>query len=278
METNSSVYNKAKLLIQLKRNFKLSYSNYTMNIEKENGTKFKGAAEAKSIRFFALAKMLEKEVKQKPQLLEEIKNHKVQKWNQNYFYSLLFNSPIYSDEIYAVDITNAYPTVLFNSGLISEELFERINKAPKKDRLAAIGALASKKETVIFEKGKVVDNSKTEKDTSFIFNYCVKFVDYAINKMIDLTEHETFLFYWFDCLYFIEKPKEIKEINNFFKVNGLELHEKKIKEFEMKKDKQNMFISFLEYSNSKSKFERKQFIFPQKLRAQEIEILKRKLK
>lgn len=275
METNSSVYNKAKLLIDLKQDFILTLSNYTTKVE-IGEIKHTGAAQRRSNAFFGLSNKLKKEVLSSPEL-DYIKNHSLQKWEQNYFYSLVFNAPIYSDEIFAVDITNAYPSVLKNSGLISESLFKEMNKYSKADKLGALGSLASKKEIITFEKGKPINTEVEEKETAFIFNYCVKYVDKLIYKAMEFTELDSFLFYWFDCLYFIEKPKELNIIKELFKVNGLELHEKQIVDFEMFKNKKEMKIEFKEFSNKKGVFERKIFNIPLKLSNQEIKTLNKKL-
>ena len=275
MQTNRSVYNVAKMLIKLKRNFQVSYSNYTMMIEKENGDKIKGAASMKSKRFFAAMAKLKKRAKECPDILKGMKEHRIQKHHTSYFNSLFFKQPLFFENIYAVDITNAYPTVLRNEGFINDEIWQYLQKIDKKDRLAAIGSLASKKETNIFEEGRIIASDQTEAETAFIFKYAVNTVDYLINKAVDLSEDETFLFYWFDCLYFTEKPNNLHLIEGLFKANDLELHTKEIKNFYMNKDERNILIQF-EERNKKGKFENKVFFLPQTLRPKEFKYLKPK--
>jgi hypothetical protein len=101
------------------------------------------------------------------------------------------------------DLTKAYPTILFNSGFITVETFEYLCNIGKKERLAAIGMLARKKNIVEYKNGKpVVGSLKIDrKDTSEYFYHCIKTTNEIIVEIKNAVKNR-FLFTWVDGIYF----------------------------------------------------------------------------
>jgi hypothetical protein len=101
------------------------------------------------------------------------------------------------------DLTKAYPTILLNSGFITNETFEYLCSIGKKERLAAIGMLARKKNIVEYKNGKpVVGSLKIDrKDTSEYFYHCIKTTNEIIVEIKNAVKNR-FLFTWVDGIYF----------------------------------------------------------------------------
>jgi hypothetical protein len=101
------------------------------------------------------------------------------------------------------DLTKAYPTILLNSGFITNETFEYLCSIGKKERLAAIGMLARKKNIVEYKNGKpVVGSLKIDrKDTSEYFYHCIKTTNEIIIEIKNAVKNR-FLFTWVDGIYF----------------------------------------------------------------------------
>lgn len=105
------------------------------------------------------------------------------------------------NEIMNIDLKSAYLMALFNSGFISDQLYNKINKLDKKDRLKTIGLLAYRPFLLHYKKGKLKNITQPKNQFQNVFFWCVK----QISDMCVLSKNELkndFLFSWVDGIYF----------------------------------------------------------------------------
>jgi hypothetical protein len=107
-------------------------------------------------------------------------------------------------EIYCVDIKSAYASALNNSGVISEETFTYISNVSKKDRLASLGMLASRKDAFYYENNTEVSHSKQVSEFENWFYFCVLEIQKVMEQVLKAIQSD-FLFYWVDGIFFTGK-------------------------------------------------------------------------
>ena len=118
-----------------------------------------------------------------------------------------FNEEIEDHEnIYCIDLNSAYLSSLYILDYISIELFEKLSKLKKMDRLAVTGMLATSKIKLKYVLGELVETEKIDDNEYLrnIFFHISKYVGeclYAVKE----NENENFLFYWVDGI-FTRKP------------------------------------------------------------------------
>lgn len=108
--------------------------------------------------------------------------------------------PFYLEKAYNIDINAAYPTCLLLNKLIDQPLYKKLMDLAKKERLAAIGMLASHKRIYSIVNREVIDYNEIESPYSKYFFYCVK----TIAKIIwecEVISGMSFLYSWVDGLY-----------------------------------------------------------------------------
>lgn len=111
--------------------------------------------------------------------------------------------------IYNVDLKSAYANVLKNMGVISEPTFLYLSKLNKKDRLAAVGMLASCKYVFLYNKNsEPYQFKKIENDLTGFFYLCVLEVQKIMSELKQRIG-SNYLFYWVDGIYFYgDLPKK----------------------------------------------------------------------
>lgn len=122
--------------------------------------------------------------------------------------------------IYNIDIKSAYASVLYRHGLITKKTAKMMRSLPKKDRLASVGMLASKRHTFNMVGSKVISAHTEEKDTAPWFLFCVQKTAELMDKCRAILGRD-FLFYWVDGLFFrhernAEKVIELIEREGYF--------------------------------------------------------------
>ena len=113
--------------------------------------------------------------------------------------------------IYNIDIKSAYANVLYTHGIITAKTSRMMQRLPKKDRLAAVGMLASKKNIFHMEGRKVIAAATEEKDTANWFLFCVEKTAELMDKCRAILGGD-FLFYWVDGIFFKNKRNADKVI------------------------------------------------------------------
>jgi hypothetical protein len=177
--------------------------------------------------------------------------------NREFFYELAI----------LIDIKAAYPSVLKNTGIITEETYNLLMRLKKLDRLKAIGMLASEKIKIVFENGRPIRNEKSNeakyKDLYFFAAYEIGEILHELSQI----SKEDFLFYWFDGIYIKSNWLYAAEIMKRLNEKGYEFSVSWIKNFEAKKINENLKIRWTEITNSKKdigKPEEKSLLLPNK--------------
>lgn len=149
------------------------------------------------------------------------------------------------ENCFLIDLTNAYPTALFNMGVIKKETFDYINTLKKIDKLRAIGSLATRKIIREYEFDKLKSiNQEAIKNEGFAYFYAA----HKIGEVMQAAERkakETHLFTWFDGIYLKSKEHAteiIKEINNL----GFNCKLSELIYFKSEKTKRNILVKWHE--------------------------------
>lgn len=228
--------------------YKITLTNYTQKIESDFLT-YKAVRNEKTKKFFAAAFKVKSDCLKQP--LPDVEKERCT------FSDFNINEEFFLDEIYAIDISNCYASVLFNHGFISWQTLGYLTDLPKLDRLGAIGMLASNKKEFFFNKdGKLKSFneviSSTEKYFYFAVNETTKIMEEA-KRIIHHDVKNDYLFTWVDCIYFREKNR-IELICEYFDKINLKYKVKTYTQFLVKKRKKNFHLSYFEDEKVKTFF------------------------
>lgn len=150
-----------------------------------------------SNKAFFVGAMIKKDIKETGLVAPDIDKRELKYYD--------FTPPKYlqqsEETIYNIDIKSAYARVLFRHGIISRKTYEKMQCLPKKDRLASVGMLASRKNIFNMQGREVVSASSEEKDTAPWFLFCVKKTAELMDKCRAILGKD-FLFYWVDGIFF----------------------------------------------------------------------------
>jgi len=121
-----------------------------------------------------------------------------------YYSAKVVTKPLYKHKAYNIDIKAAYPTCLYNAGLIDHKMYTSLMSLNKDERLAAIGMMASRKRVFNFVEGEVESYEDTEDVYSKYFFYCVQTISEIIWKC-EIISGNDFIYSWVDGLYTTNK-------------------------------------------------------------------------
>lgn len=156
-----------------------------------------------------------------------------------YYQTGMIYDKLYLDEVCQIDITSAYSSILRNSGLITDEVYDYLCTLDKLDRLACVGMLASKKNIFTFnDKGLLESHSVVANKYSDYFFYCVQ-KTYKIMNECRLLLGEDFLFSWVDAIYFNPSSTKAKIVQDYLLESfNLKSTVSTLKEFEVEMKKE----------------------------------------
>lgn len=188
------------LIRSLKLPFKISHSNFTTTIETQH---FKRSyiTEERSTKVFAAKNMIK----------SDMDFFTANEWpadvcKSSLFYDEKLGACSY-DKIYNIDLKNAYASILYIDGFISEKTYKYLLSLRKIDRLISIGIFAAIKKNFYYDsEGRLVDFSVAESETQGIFYWCVRRVNEIMRKCTELIG-EDYLFFWVDGIFFRSKEK-----------------------------------------------------------------------
>lgn len=192
--------------------FKYIISNYSTRIETANHI-YQFNDRMMSNKAFAAFSMIKKDLK------EFSANEQPDTLPAGLMYFDTFiEEPIQIDTAYLIDIKSAYATILLNDGFISEKTFKYIQTLPKRDRLAAVGMLAGRKDVFYFQGEELTGNDVIINPLHNYFWYCVKRTS---EIMMQIKAETDPLFFWVDGIYLktqrdAEKAKEILRSEKYF--------------------------------------------------------------
>jgi len=213
-----------KVCRDLKKPFVVTVSNYSYKIESEL-IKYNSIHEQKSMKFFAASSKVKSDCLKKELPV-------INKRDLRYFNFELKEENFCHENIYGIDLKNAYATVLLKNGFISKETYGYLSTLSKMDRLGSLGMLAGKKKIISFgANGKEIESESytKKKETENYFFYAVLQVAYLMEECRKMLQDD-FLFSWVDCVYF-KSEESFEMIENFLKDNDFFYHKKYYKKF-----------------------------------------------
>lgn len=218
--------------------YKVILTNYTQRLESDFLVS-KELKEEKSIKFFIAGNKVKIDVKKKEKPTTE--KHKSK------FFDFNIKDNFFCDEIYGIDITNCYASVLLNEGYISKETFNYLLGLKKLDRLGAIGMLASNKKIFSFdENNNIIDIEEITADTENYFYFAVQKTEEIMRGARELIENKSeYLFTWVDCIYFREQSN-IQILLDYFKSINIQCKTKHYTQFLVKRQMKNFKLTFFE--------------------------------
>jgi hypothetical protein len=226
--------------------FELILSNYTAKIDcKQNAAlNIQFIKEEKPFYFFAMFKELKKQVE------TYLLNNTILLPNEVRYYDVIQKKDFYRKEIFNIDLSSAYINVLFNEKIIDKELFNKLEKLPKLDRLGVVGMLASKKNVYYYKNGELQDVEIIEnKILSDVFYFCVV-KTFLIMQDLKNIIYSSFIFSWVDGIYFDDKTK-IKQCEDYLIKNNYPYKIEILNNFIYTRVDENAVIEYLKEGKTK---------------------------
>lgn len=230
-------------------NFKVRVTGYTATITNYSLNEKMFFVKSKNKNNFALLSKIKKDIDNSGIYIDKIHNNKINYFKMNNLKEINLR------EVHNVDINSAYPSGLKKLGFITEATFEALMSADKSDRLKAIGQIATRSTEYNFTLGKmegrpVIIENEFYRAVWFALCFDVGDVIDKARKSID-----SFLFYWFDGIYFTD-VKETQKVIDILESSGYECKHEKLTDFKVLQDDRNFYVSYLKEN------EEKEFILP----------------
>lgn len=186
------------MFVKEKKSFTVSETNYT-RIIKMDEVKYFFFDEDLSFKGLSVMAKVKSEVNKNSDKIKFVWSPDKIKYAVYNFNKLKPHRKIYN--CIEIDIKSAYAYSFFNLGLISEDLFNEINKLRKTDRLKVLGSVATRKIITEYTRGtkreqKIVTNENT-RNCWFAATNLVDKVMGSCRKEIK----NSFLFYFVDGIY-----------------------------------------------------------------------------
>lgn len=257
-DTIKGKYNRAgelniyiNLLKSGKKDFKITSSNYTKKLESDlfNITL---VAEERNKMFFAASNKIKSDIKNNEEKVIPLLTS-----NRADFFKIYNLKEMHGRQIFAFDISGAYPTALFNKELITKDTFDFImNRIKKTERLPAIGSIAGKKTIHYYYGGKLCATEVNENIYRPLFFYIVRVVaelmDFCREYVQDVFKKDNILFSWVDCIYLdmtdaTADQKEDITVNilNWFDRKGYKVKMEVLKNFNVIEKKNHFRLEYL---------------------------------
>ena len=259
--TTQAVMNAIRFLKLARQDFTVKQSTYTTIIE-ANGKKQKFIQQKRDNTSFIGFNKIKKDI-DNFKFIEQIQNEPILRNPSIYYANRPYIEPVSYPTVINIDLTNAYPTTLKQTGGISTKTFNYLNHQKKTDKLASLGMLAARHDKFIYEKGilKNVESSEPSKYATAFF-YCVKWVDFMMLEAEKIAGID-FLYFWVDGIYLnpMTPPPVIDEILNLFFEFGYKAKIEIVEDFHLKRRDNLLEINFLKTTFEKKK-KRKTFQVP----------------
>lgn len=196
-----------EMLIKTKTDFDLYASNYTLRVVAPDES-IKFIRSIQSNKVFAAFRKLEADVKKahvREMDLEDVT-----------YFQHDFKQPLYVERVCNIDLKSCYNNVLFREKIISEATYKYISGLDKKERLAAVGMLASRKEIFSFKNGDVAGVREERSENSRFFFFAVQKTFEMMNELKKICGN-SYLFTWVDGIYFLPDPGIKEECQRYLR-------------------------------------------------------------
>lgn len=222
-------------LIDMKANFETYCSNYAVKVVTDEQIINFTSNEQNRQTFAAYAK-----------LKHDLKDLRKPNINQNDVTYFLhdFRQPLYVERVVNLDLKSAYANILFMDGLITKDTFKYLAKLQKKDRLSAVGMLASRKEVFEYSRGVVQAKREERSEFSSFFFYAVKRTFEIMSELKKICG-KSYLFTWVDGIYFLPDADVKKNCESYLKEIKFPYSGEELNEFEVKFLQRSIKVSFL---------------------------------
>ena len=243
------------LIKQIGCPYKIARSTYTLTISSEC-VNIKFIQNMQTQRAFIAGNMIKADIKDKPRPI--VPDLKYFDFNKD---SILMKAK--NKQVYNIDIKSAYANALKNNGYISDRTFSMLASLSKRDRLASVGMLASKKCWSEYDgTGNAVKYYEEVAPTSSFFFFCV----HAINVIMDEIKQaigDDFLFYWVDGIFFTgDRVQQIEQILfnkgypfSFCKIDNLEIVQtNKVRTLIYTKEQEKKTLSLPNYNKKRLRY------------------------
>lgn len=213
--------------------FKVKHSRYSTSIDLDGGNRVKMIVEQHDDKTFIANRMILRDLNANPNT-EQICRELYSTINYDSANGLPCGS--YS-EVVNLDLSSAYATTLFLSGLITQSTYGYLSCLPKKQRLVAVGMLAKKAIVYTYQNGECTDVSIEKGKYAEVFFYLINKVNEAMRECKHIAG-EYYIFHWTDGLflnYSIPKPK-VYEIERYLTDCGYKYKYEKIENFSVARD------------------------------------------
>ncbi len=131
----------------------------------------------------------------------------------------------YSGKITATDVNHAYWRIAFLHGVITEKTYKKgLLIKDKAIRLAALANLASSKEYSVIKDGEMTNKTiilKYDPILQKVYNN-IRYTCYEHMMLLANMLKEDFICYKTDCIYYIDKPENRKNVQEYLDIFGLE--------------------------------------------------------
>jgi hypothetical protein len=231
------------MLITNKNNFDLYTSNYAMKIILEDGQIINFTKHEQSRATFAAFSKLKSNLQDKPK-------PNLQPGDVSYFLHD-FKEPVYVETVCNIDLKSAYANILLLDEMITKDTHKYLSKLVKKDRLSAVGMLASKKQVIEFKRGKPVEEREERSEFAPFFFYAVKRTFEIMSELKKICGN-SYLFTWVDGIYFLPDPGIKEACYKYLKEIKFPYSMEMLSEFDVQFHNRSIKVSFY-----RSKTERK---------------------
>jgi hypothetical protein len=248
-----------------KQDFILEVTNYTQTIKLKDKT-FMYTIGLKKPSMFVGYRMIETDLKnlQDTTKLEKVLNT-VKKEDCKFYTTKYSLVPVYKEKAICIDLNNAYATILFNEGFISEKTKDYLLKLDKPERLAAVGMLATQKNIYYYNDGQITDIEIKENKYRPLFFYLVQ----ICSKIMGAVEQKylnAWFFTWVDGIYLdVDKIKKEEYLNipnlllEYYSINSKIEY---LQKFDLQRVDKNIKVNFEKYNEKKQNWKLKTFNFP----------------
>ena len=220
-----------------KFNYKIHHGTYTTKVETDMGvTKY--PTTSFSNRVFIAANKIRKDVLQS-EYAQDILTSTFERHNYDNDQTI---SDYWADSLFNIDISGAYASCLYLSGLITHETYAYLNRLAKDERLPACGMLAKSHTTWTYENGECTNVEVVRAATAPVFYYLIAEVNNAM-QACKWELGKDFLFYWVDGIFF--KPdtskRKVKKVEQILSDRGYRYKYEKVEKFNLYK-RNNVYV------------------------------------
>ena len=227
--------------------YTMKHGTYTTILESELG-KHKFVVNTYSNKVFIARNKILKDIKES-QIAKDIMNSEHETANFGMNDNI---KDISENNVLNIDISSAYVYAIYNCGIITKPTFDYLQTMKKKERLPALGMLASAYTKFYFEKGKVVKYEAFRQPTAQIFFKLIQEINDVMEECAWILG-EDYIFHWVDGIFF-KKTTSVKKINQVEKIlQDMDFPYKYegVEKFKMRKDGENYVISMIKNGENK---------------------------